>query len=69
MYEHKDIEHQWCERWDTDGVYRTDEDAVKEKCYSLVMFPYPSGDGLHVGHARIYVGADIYTRNEADAGV
>ena len=62
MYEHKDIERRWREQWDIDGVYHTDEDAGKEKCYSLVMFPYPSGDGLHVGHARIYVGADIYTR-------
>ena len=62
MYEHEDIQKRWRERWDVDGVYRTDEDTTKEKCYSLVMFPYPSGDGLHVGHARIYVGADIYTR-------
>ena len=62
MYDHKEIERRWRERWDADGVYRTDEDTAKEKCYSLVMFPYPSGDGLHVGHARIYIGADIYTR-------
>ena len=62
MYAHEDIERRWRDRWDADGVYRTDEDVTKEKCYSLVMFPYPSGDGLHVGHARIYVGADIYAR-------
>ena len=62
MYEHKDIEERWRGRWDGDGVYRTSEDVGKEKCYSLVMFPYPSGDGLHIGHSRIYIGADIYAR-------
>ena len=62
MYEHADIERRWRDRWDVDGVYTTSEDPEREKCYSLVMFPYPSGDGLHVGHARIYVGADIYSR-------
>ena len=62
MYEHKDIEGRCQERWNADGVYRTSEDVGKEKCYSLVMFPYPSGDGLHIGHSRIYIGADIYAR-------
>ena len=62
MYDHKEIEKRWRERWDADGVYATNEDAEKEKCYSLVMFPYPSGDGLHIGHARVYIGADIYAR-------
>ena len=62
MYEHKDIEERWREQWERDGVYRTSEDVGQEKCYSLVMFPYPSGDGLHIGHARVYIGADIYAR-------
>ena len=62
MYDHKDIEKRHRVRWDTDKVYQTSEDSEKEKCYSLVMFPYPSGDGLHIGHARIYIGADIYAR-------
>lgn len=62
MYDHKDIEKRHRERWETDKTYKTSEDSDKEKCYSLVMFPYPSGDGLHIGHARIYIGADIHAR-------
>ncbi len=62
MYDHKDIEKRWRKRWEEDNTYTTDDDPVKKKCYTLVMFPYPSGDGLHVGHARIYIGADIYAR-------
>ncbi|MCY4576917.1 MAG: leucine--tRNA ligase [Candidatus Kaiserbacteria bacterium] len=62
MYDHKEIEGRWQKRWRADKVYQTSEDTTKEKCYSLVMFPYPSGDGLHIGHARIYIGADIYAR-------
>ena len=62
MYDHKELEARWRKRWDADKVYQTSEDSAKEKCYSLVMFPYPSGDGLHIGHARIYIGADIYAR-------
>ena len=45
-----------------DGVYTTEENTKKKKYYTLVMFPYPSGEGLHVGHARVYIGADIHAR-------
>ena len=62
MYEHSEIERKVQERWESGKVYKTDESSSQEKCYALVMFPYPSGDGLHIGHARIYIGADIYAR-------
>lgn len=62
MYDHGELEEQWRKRWETEKTYVTDEDITKEKCYALVMFPYPSGDGLHVGHARAYIGPDIYAR-------
>ena len=62
MYNHEDIEKRHREHWENNKTYQTSEDTKKEKCYSLVMFPYPSGDGLHIGHARIYIGADIFAR-------
>ena len=62
MYDHGGIEGEWRECWEREGVYHVDTDTSKEKWYSLVMFPYPSGDGLHVGHARTYIGADIFAR-------
>ena len=62
MYDHNSIEEKWQKRWLQDGTNRTDDDLKKKKCYALVMFPYPSGEGLHVGHARVYIAADIYAR-------
>ncbi len=62
MYDHRAIEEEWRRTWEQNSIYRTDEDSGKKKCYALVMFPYPSGSGLHVGHARVYIGADIYAR-------
>ena len=62
MYDHNSIEEKWQKQWLRDGTNRTDDDLKKKKCYALVMFPYPSGDGLHVGHARVYIAADIYAR-------
>ena len=62
IYNHKDLEDRWRKYWEEMSVYATNEDTNKEKYYSLVMFPYPSGSGLHIGHARAYIGPDIYTR-------
>ncbi|MDE0243191.1 MAG: leucine--tRNA ligase [Candidatus Kaiserbacteria bacterium] len=62
MYDHKDIERRWSLQWEKDNTYRTEDQTDGSKCYVLAMFPYPSGSGLHIGHARTYVGADIYAR-------
>ncbi len=50
------------EFWKKDNVYFSDVNSDKKKFYMLDMFPYPSGDGLHVGHVKGYVGTDIYSR-------
>ena len=61
-YEHKIIEQKWREEWDKSQVYKTTEDKEKEKFYILDMFPYPSGEGLHVGHPKGYIATDIISR-------
>jgi leucyl-tRNA synthetase len=61
-YNHKKIEKKWQEKWEKDELYKTSEDADKPKSYVLDMFPYPSGEGLHVGHPKGYIATDIYSR-------
>lgn len=61
-YEPKDIEAKWQNTWDTEGIYKVSDDASKKKHYILDMFPYPSGEGLHVGHPRGYIATDVYSR-------
>jgi leucyl-tRNA synthetase len=61
-YNPADIEPRWQARWDADDTYRTDEDPAKPKFYGLVMFPYPSGAGLHVGHPESYTAVDAVVR-------
>ena len=61
-FDHARIERKWQERWEKQGIYRSAEDAGKEKTYVLDMFPYPSGEGLHVGHPKGYIATDIYAR-------
>jgi leucyl-tRNA synthetase len=61
-YEPKDIEAKWQNNWDTEGIYKVSDDASKKKHYILDMFPYPSGEGLHVGHPRGYIATDVYSR-------
>lgn len=64
IYDHRIIEAHWQSRWDAERVDRFDVDAVDHatKFYNLVEFPYPSAEGLHVGHAYTYAGADTYGR-------
>ena len=61
-YEPKDIEAKWQKTWDAEGIYKVSDDTSKEKHYVLDMFPYPSGEGLHVGHPRGYIATDVYSR-------
>lgn len=60
-FDHTEFEKKWQEQWQTDKLYHTTE-SNKPKCYVLDMFPYPSGEGLHVGHPKGYIATDIYSR-------
>ncbi|MDR2670548.1 MAG: leucine--tRNA ligase [Oscillospiraceae bacterium] len=68
QYESRNIEQKWQARWARERVYRTDGDPKKEKYYVLVEFPYPSGNGLHVGHARPYTAMDVVARRRRMQG-
>lgn len=61
-YDPTTVEQKWRKNWDDAGVYRTDLAKAKKPFYSMVMFPYPSGDKLHVGHWYNYAPADSYAR-------
>lgn len=58
-YDHKQVEKKWQQYWADNKTYRTTEDPDKPKFYALDMFPYPSGQGLHVGHPLGYIATDI----------
>jgi len=57
-----DIEKKWQEKWESSKTFEVKEDSKKKKCYVLEMFPYPSGAGLHMGHALNYTIGDIQAR-------
>jgi leucyl-tRNA synthetase len=61
-YDPKQIEPKWQQRWQAARLFRTQEDPSKPKCYVLAFFPYPSGDGLSVGHCRNYIPCDTVAR-------
>ena len=61
-YNHAEIEAKWQQRWVDDEIAKVDLDAPGEKLYMLMMFPYPSGDRLHVGHGRNYILGDAVYR-------
>lgn len=61
-YDHTKIENKWQKQWKEAGTYKISDDTTKPKCYVLDMFPYPSGEGLHVGHPKGYIATDIYSR-------
>jgi len=62
MYNFKDIEKKWQSYWDINKTFKVVEDDSKKKYYMLVEFPYPSGAGLHVGHARCFTASDVQAR-------
>lgn len=69
QYDHKKIESKWQKHWEETGLYKTPEDATAEdKFYMLPQLPYPSGSGLHVGHAEVYNACDIFARYQRMKG-
>ena len=61
-YNFKEIEKKWQEKWDKEGTFYAKDDYTMKKWYGLIEFPYPSGQGLHVGHPRSYTALDIIAR-------
>lgn len=70
IYDHKKIEQKWQAFWEKEGLYTAadPEKSSAKKFYSLIEFPYPSGDGLHVGHPRPYIGMDVISRKRRMEG-
>ena len=63
-YNYKQIEKKWQEKWYKENTFKASDDFTKPKFYGLVEFPYPSGQGLHVGHPRSYTALDIIARKK-----
>ena len=68
LYNHKEVEVKWQDIWDVENAFATSTDYSKPKYYALVEFPYPSGQGLHVGHPRPYTAMDIVSRKRRMQG-
>src|SRR5512138_756596 len=60
--DHVSIQEKWQKRWSDAKLFKATEDKSKPKYYCLEMFPYPSGSGLHMGHAFNYTIGDVYSR-------
>ena len=67
-YDYKNIDKKWQDKWEEAGVFHASNDSDKEKFFALVEFPYPSGQGLHVGHPRSYTALDIIARKRRMQG-
>ncbi|TMC49486.1 MAG: leucine--tRNA ligase [Chloroflexi bacterium] len=61
-YDHATVEAKWRRRWDETGAHRTPLDDAQRPFYNLMMFPYPSAEGLHIGHVFAFTGADAHGR-------
>lgn len=68
LYNHKVVEKKWQAVWDENKAFAATNDFTKPKYYALVEFPYPSGQGLHVGHPRPYTALDIVARKRRMQG-
>ncbi len=67
-YNHRALEEKWQKIWDDEKAFAATDDYSKPKYYALVEFPYPSGQGLHVGHPRPYTALDIVARKRRMQG-
>lgn len=59
-YDHKKIEAKWAKKWEESKIFQPDLKSAKKPFYNLMMFPYPSAEGLHIGHVFAFGGPDIY---------
>ena len=67
-YDFKKVEKKWQEKWEKEGTFNAKDDYTLPKWYGLIEFPYPSGQGLHVGHPRSYTALDIIARKKRMQG-
>ena len=67
-YDHSAIEKKWQQRWEEAGAFKAQDVSDKPKFYGLIEFPYPSGQGLHIGHPRPYTALDIVSRKKRMQG-
>ena len=67
-YNFKEIEKKWQEKWYSEGTFNAKDDYSMKKWYGLIEFPYPSGQGLHVGHPRSYTALDVIARKRRMQG-
>ncbi len=67
-YNFKEIEKKWQDKWYAEGTYNAKDDFTMKKWFGLIEFPYPSGQGLHVGHPRSYTALDIIARKRRMQG-
>lgn len=67
-YDHNKIEKKWRDKWYKDRIYQPDMDSVKKPYFNLMMFPYPSAEGLHVGNMYAFTGSDIWGRFQRMCG-
>src|SRR3989339_2261382 len=67
-YDHKKTEEKWQKHWQDEGVFAAQDGSAKPKYYCFIEFPYPSGDGLHVGHVRSHTALDVIARHKRLVG-
>src|SRR5574340_1649701 len=68
-YDHQAVEAKWQQLWEKTGIYVANVSEAKKPFYNLMMFPYPSAEGLHVGNMYAFTGSDIHGRWKAMQGL
>ena len=68
IYDYRQVEKKWQDKWEAEKPFAAIDHSDKPKCYILIEFPYPSGDGLHVGHPRPFTAMDIVSRKRRMQG-